>query len=224
MEGSVLPVLLPLLWFGTSPKDIHKVDENSHFSVEKTVCTTDYFFGRYSANGFLEGGTDTCKRHSDISSSESRFLDKSQKISTWTMSEYTIFWYESQLHRNDTDLSPREKRKDCETMPGSTGKVINLHKWTKPISWLPCINSNCSSTSTSAESSHAMTTNFRTARNRRQQLKNNFVCGSEGKTGLVGAKSSFDQGKMNNFCISSVNNCIWCFFKRIGSLLSRAQD
>ena len=82
MEGSVLPVLLPLLWFGTSPKDIHKVDENSHFSVEKTVCTTDYFFGRYSADGFLEGGTDTCKRHSDISSSESRFLDKSQKIST----------------------------------------------------------------------------------------------------------------------------------------------
>ena len=40
MEGSILFVSL---WFGTSPKDIHKVDENSHFSVEKTVCTTDFF-------------------------------------------------------------------------------------------------------------------------------------------------------------------------------------
>ena len=29
MKGSVLPVPLPLLWFGTSPKDIHKVDESS---------------------------------------------------------------------------------------------------------------------------------------------------------------------------------------------------
>ena len=34
---------LPLDRFGTSPKDIHKVDENSHFSVEKTVSATDYF-------------------------------------------------------------------------------------------------------------------------------------------------------------------------------------
>ena len=30
MEGSILSVPLPLLPFGTSPKDIHKVDENSH--------------------------------------------------------------------------------------------------------------------------------------------------------------------------------------------------
>ena len=63
MEGLVLSVPLPLLQFGTSPKDIHKVDENSHFSVEKIVCTTDYFSGRYSADGFLQGGADTCKEH-----------------------------------------------------------------------------------------------------------------------------------------------------------------
>ena len=35
MEESVLPVPLPLLWFGTSPKYIHKVNRNSYFSVEK---------------------------------------------------------------------------------------------------------------------------------------------------------------------------------------------
>ena len=79
MEVSILSVPLLLLRFGTSPKDIHKVDDNSHFSVEKTVCTTDYSSGRYSANGFLKGGADTCKGHSDISSSESRFSDKSQR-------------------------------------------------------------------------------------------------------------------------------------------------
>ena len=69
MEGSVLPLPLLLLWFRTCPKDIHEVDENSHFSVEKTLCTTDYFSGPYSADGFLEGGADTCREHSDISSS-----------------------------------------------------------------------------------------------------------------------------------------------------------
>ena len=87
MEGSILSIPWPLLWFGTSPKEIHKVDENPHFSVEKTVCTTVYFSGQYSANAFLKGGTDTCKGHSDISSSESRFSDKLQKISTRTMPE-----------------------------------------------------------------------------------------------------------------------------------------
>ena len=82
MEGSILSVPVPLLHFGTSPKDIHKIDENSYFSVVKTVFTTDYFSGQYSANDFLKGRTDTSKKQSDISSSESRFSDKSQKIST----------------------------------------------------------------------------------------------------------------------------------------------
>ena len=82
MEEFILSVPLPLFRLGTSPKDIHNVDENSHFSAEKTVCTTDYFSGRNSANGFLKGGTNTCKGHSDISSPESKFSDKSQKIST----------------------------------------------------------------------------------------------------------------------------------------------
>ena len=82
IEGSILSVPMSLLQFGTSPKDIHKIDQNSYFSVVKTVFTTDYVSGQYSANDFLRGRTDTSKEHSDISSSESRFSDKSQKIST----------------------------------------------------------------------------------------------------------------------------------------------
>ena len=35
------------------------------------------------------------------------------------MSEYTVFGYGSQLNRNDTAPSTREKKEDCETMPGS---------------------------------------------------------------------------------------------------------
>ena len=221
MERSILLVPLSLLRFGTSPKDIHKVDENSLFSIEKTLCTTDYFSRWYSANSFLKWGTDTCKKHSDISSLESRFSDKTQKISTRTMSEYIIFGYENQLNRNDTDPSTREKREDCTTVPGSAGEVISLHKGTMPINWLPCIKSNCSSASTSAVLSQVATADFRIARNRGLQLKNNFVCGSEGRTGLVGAKCSFNQGKINNFCISSVNNSFWCFFKRMESFLQR---
>ena len=37
MEGSILSVPLPLLRFGTSPKYIHKVGDNSRFSAKKTV-------------------------------------------------------------------------------------------------------------------------------------------------------------------------------------------
>ena len=105
MEGPILSASLPLLWFGTSPKDIHKVEENSHFSVEKTVCMADYFSGRY----FLE----------------SRFSDKSQKKSTRATSEYTIFGYGNQLNRNDTVPSTRDEREDCATVPKSTGEVIS---------------------------------------------------------------------------------------------------
>ena len=78
MDESILSISLPLLRFGTSPRNIHKGDENSYFSVGKTVCTTDYFSGHFSANDLLKEGTDPCKGHSDISS-ESRFSDKSQK-------------------------------------------------------------------------------------------------------------------------------------------------
>ena len=41
--------------------------------------------------------------------------------------------------------------------------------------------------------------NFRIAGNRGSQLKNNFVCGNEDSTGLLGAKPLFNQGKINNF-------------------------
>ena len=44
------------------------------------------------------------------------------------MSEYSIFGYRSQLNRSDTDTSARQKREDCETIPGSTEDVLSLHK------------------------------------------------------------------------------------------------
>ena len=81
-----------------------------------------------SVDGFFKGGTDTCNGHFDISSLESSFSDKSQKISTRTIPEHTIFGYGNQLNRNDTDPSTRGKR-----VPGSTGEFINFHKGTKPI-------------------------------------------------------------------------------------------
>ena len=146
------------------------------------------------------------------SSSESRFYDKSQKIRARTMSEYATFEYGNQLNRKGTDPFTRENTKDCATVSGSAGEVISLHKGTMPINWLPYINSNCSSASTSAVSNHAVTTNFRIAGNRWLQLKNKFACGSEGRTGLVDAKSSFKQGKVNNLCVSSVNNSFWYFW------------
>ena len=99
MDGSILSVPLPLLRFGTSPTNLHKDDENSDFPVEKTVSTTDYFSGRYSANGFLKEGTDPCKVHSDISP-ESRLSDKSQKNNTRNISEYVIFGNSSETTEN----------------------------------------------------------------------------------------------------------------------------
>ena len=107
-----------------------------------------------SVDGFFKGGTDTCNGHFDISSLESSFSDKSQKISTRTIPEHTIFGYGNQLNRNDTDPSTRGKREDCVTVPGSTGGV-SVHEETKSIN----------SASTSTVSSHAATINFRIAGN-----------------------------------------------------------
>ena len=131
------------------------------------------------------------------------------------MSEYTIFGYENHLNRNDTDPSIRQKREDCATVPESTGKFISLHEGTKAINWSPCISSNCSSASTFAVSIHAVTTTFRIAGSRGLQPKNNFVCCSESRAGLIGEKSSFNHGKINNFCIFIVNSSFRCFFKRM---------
>ena len=70
----------------------------------------------------------TLARNTDISSPESSFFNKQQEFGARTMSEYSIFGYRSQLNRSDTDTSARQKREDCETIPGSTGDVLSLHK------------------------------------------------------------------------------------------------
>ena len=122
MGESVLTVPLPLLWFGTSPKYIHEVNENSYFSVEKTVCTTDYFSGWNSADGFLKGGADTCKGHSDISSSESRFFDKLQ-TSTQTMSELQFLGMKVNSIEMTLTLSQEKKEKivkQCQDLLGKS--------------------------------------------------------------------------------------------------------
>ena len=67
---------------------------------------------------------------------------------------------------------PQEKKgKIVQQYQDLTEEVVTLHKGTKQINWSPCINSNCSSASTSAVSSHAAITNFKIAGNRVLQLK-----------------------------------------------------
>ena len=156
--------------------------------------------------------------------SGSRFSEKSRNMRTRILSRYTIFGYGNQLNRNDTNTSTREKRENFTTVPESTGEVVSLYKGTRLINWSPSINSNCSSASTSEVSSHLPTTNFRIGKNRILQLKKNFFCWSKGRTGLMDAKSSFNQGNINNFWIYSANNSFWCFSKRMGSFLPIAQD
>ena len=72
--------------------------------------------------------------------------------------------------------------------------------------------------------SHAVTTEFRIAGTRGLQTENNFVCGREGRTRLVGEKYSFMLKKINNFRISSINNSFQCLFKRMGSFFPTAKD
>ena len=103
--------------------------------------------------------------------SESRFSEKSRNISTRILSRYTTFGCGNQLNRNDTNTSTREKRENFTTVPGSTGEVVSLYKGTRLINWSSSINSNCSSASTSAVSSHLATTNFRIGKNSILQLK-----------------------------------------------------
>ena len=69
-----------------------------------------------------------------------------------------------------------------------------------------------------------MTTEFRIAGTRGLQPENNFVCGREGRTRLVGEKYSFMLKKINNFRISSINNSFQCLFKRMGSFFPTAKD
>ena len=152
--------------------------------------------------------------------SESRFSEKSRNISTRILSRYTTFGCGNQLNRNDTNTSTREKRENFTTVPGSTGEVVSLYKGTRLINWSSSINSNCSSASTSAVSSHLATTNFRIGKNSILQLKKkNFFCWSKDTTGLMDGKSSFNQENVNNFWIYSANNGFWCFSKKMGSFL-----
>ena len=48
VERSILSVSLPVIWFGTSAKDLYKAHTNSHFPVEKAICATGHIFGRHN--------------------------------------------------------------------------------------------------------------------------------------------------------------------------------
>ena len=90
MDGSILIISFASVSLWDQPQGYSQSWWEFHFSVEKTVCATDYFSEWYSANVFLKGGTDTCKRLSNIFSSESGISDELRKISTRTMSQCTI--------------------------------------------------------------------------------------------------------------------------------------
>lgn len=66
MEGSVIPVFMPMIQFGSDVKNVYKTVENSNSSVEKVDGAT-----KRIDNGL---------RKSYISSTGDRFLDKHKKL------------------------------------------------------------------------------------------------------------------------------------------------
>ena len=102
VQKSIMSVSLPVLWFGISPKDFHKVHTNFHFSLEKTICTTGHVFGRYTTYGLLKRGTGACKGYPDIIySSEPKVFDKCKEISFSAMLDSAIFGHGNQLSRHN---------------------------------------------------------------------------------------------------------------------------
>ena len=59
MERSNLSVYLPVLWSGTSTKDIYKTTKNSHLPVEETECTSNNISGRYFDHYLISRRNDT---------------------------------------------------------------------------------------------------------------------------------------------------------------------
>ena len=57
----------------TSPQDIYKTTEGSHFSDTKVECSINNFSGRYFTDCRLGGGVDTGTGHSHLPASGFRF-------------------------------------------------------------------------------------------------------------------------------------------------------
>ena len=135
VEKSLLSVFLPMLRFGISPKNFHKVNGNFDFSVEKAKCAASHISGQCTAYCLLKGGTGACKGHSDISPSEHRVFDRCKETSSPAMPFLGM-----EINSLDMTLTlPKEKKeKIVQQCQNLQEKVISFHKRTKSIN-------NCSS-------------------------------------------------------------------------------
>ena len=119
---------MALLRFGTSRKDIHRVDGNSHFSTEKTLWRTGYLYGRYSANGSRKGGTYICTRYSDIYLLQNlRFLINRKKSVIESCQNIKLLGMEINSIEMTLTLPQNRKGKivqQCQDLPGRSPASI----------------------------------------------------------------------------------------------------
>ena len=119
VERSNLSVFLPGFGPGTSPQDIYKTTEGSHFSDTKVECSINNFSGRYFTDACLGGGVDIGTGHSHLPASEFRFSDQDKEICASTVSNHTVFGHGDKLNRYDCNSSTGEKGSESKTMSKS---------------------------------------------------------------------------------------------------------
>ena len=97
MEGSIVLVSLPMVWFGASQKHIKNINTNFYFSLEEGVCVTDYTSGQDPAYGFLKRETGVRKGHPIYF--RIMCFDKYKEITLPARPDFEIFGYGNQVSR-----------------------------------------------------------------------------------------------------------------------------
>ena len=108
-----------------STQNIHKDNENSHFSPEETESASHKISGRYFNNSGLEGGNESSTEPVNIFPAVTRFFDKYKEIGSPVPTVDKIWGIEMNLVEM-TEIS------NCNSVSNSFGEVICKNNGTGP--------------------------------------------------------------------------------------------
>ena len=116
VESSSLPVSLPLLWLGTTTRNIYKTTEDPHFPDKEVESLIDNFSERYLVDGCFDGGVNNATGQSHLPSAEFRFSDQYKELCASTLPDHAVLRHGDKLKRYDYNFFTEEIGLDSKTV------------------------------------------------------------------------------------------------------------
>ena len=217
MERENLSVSLLVFWTRSCPKAIHKINEDTSCSNEKTKLQAHYISGRHTVICSNSFRSKRSKGHVDIPPSESEVSDQFQKISSHSLSPSRISRDDDKLIGNENVFPTGKGRQNCKAMSkfDSTGGGVCPRPF--QIDRKAVFHSLSSITSPIALQVFTSSTDSYIDKQGILQCHSSFISGRQRGTEMVDKQSLSEQRQYCNLSTTGNDNKLRCLNGGLGS-------